>query len=225
MTALSRMQPLTTAKVAWSFVRLVRDPNRLDEVFHLSDRLSRAHPEVLQAMAEHVAKTSAGAHALLARPRVGKPDLEALAALPEGTLGRAFAGFLRARGLDPASIPTLPATDAPSYVRAHLYETHDLWHVVTGFETDVAGELGLQAFYAAQLPGRLPIALLAMGMLNTLIYADDDRDPRMQAIARGYRLGKSARPLFGTDWASLWSTPLEEVRAALGLLGAESVAA
>jgi ubiquinone biosynthesis protein Coq4 len=34
------------------------------------------------------------------------------------------------------------------------YETHDIWHVVTGFHTDVAGELGLQAFYLAQFPGR-----------------------------------------------------------------------
>lgn len=217
MNAMSKLQPLTTARVAWSFVRLVRDPNRLDEVFHLSDRLSKAHPEVVQAMAEHVARTPAGARVLAERPRLGKLDLEALASRPAGSLGHTFATFLGERGLDPANIPTLEAHDASSYVIAHLYETHDLWHVVTGFETDVAGELGLQAFYAAQLPGRLPIALLAMGMLNTLIYSDDDRDPRMQAIARGYDLGKRAAPLFGTDWAALWDAPLGEVRASLGI--------
>jgi ubiquinone biosynthesis protein Coq4 len=27
-----------------------------------------------------------------------------------------------------------------------------VWHVATGFSTDIAGELGLEAFYAAQLP-------------------------------------------------------------------------
>jgi ubiquinone biosynthesis protein Coq4 len=220
MTALAKMQPLTHARAAWSFVRLVRDPNRLDEVFHLSDRLSRAHPEVLAIMANHVRRTPEGAEALRARPRLGKVDLEALAALPEGSLGRAFAEFLRARNLDPADIPTLPGEDEVGYVRAHLYETHDLWHVLTGFETDVAGELGLQAFYAAQLPGRLPIALLAMGMLNTFIYADGDRDPRLTAIGRGYALGKRAKPLFGVDWAARWAAPLSEVRASLGL-GAE----
>jgi ubiquinone biosynthesis protein Coq4 len=25
------------------------------------------------------------------------------------------------------------------YIVAHLYETHDLWHVLTGFDTDPAG--------------------------------------------------------------------------------------
>jgi ubiquinone biosynthesis protein Coq4 len=34
-----------------------------------------------------------------------------------------------------------------AYVLSHLYEMHDLWHAVIGFETDVAGELALQAFY------------------------------------------------------------------------------
>ena len=73
---------------------------------------------------------------------------------------------------------------------AHMRETHDIWHVATGFGTDVAGELGLQAFYLAQLKAPLSTLLLSVGMLNTFLYAMDDRDWRMRNIVRGWLMGK-----------------------------------
>jgi ubiquinone biosynthesis protein Coq4 len=124
---------------------------------------------------------------------------------------------MRANGLDPAAIPTLPGADETEFVRAHLYETHDVWHAVTGFRTDVAGELGLQAFYAAQAPGGLPWMLLAMGFLNTALYAMAEREARFEAISRGWEMGRRARPLFGVGWDALWSTPIDEVRRSLGV--------
>jgi len=210
------MKPLIAARALWSFVRLVRDPNRLDEVFAFSDQLVGTQSEMLKQMVEHVRQTPHGARALQQKPRLVL-RLDELGAYPQSSLARAYADFLRARGLKPENIPSLAAPDEQSYVRAHLYETHDLWHVVTGFDTDVAGELGLQAFYAAQLPGKLPIALLTMGFINTLLYAWNDRDRRLTSIAHGHTLGKRARSLFGTDWAGLWATPLGEVREQLGL--------
>src|SRR5688572_27943244 len=36
-------------------------------------------------------------------------------------------------------------------------------------------------------------------------------------MARGWQLGRQARTFFGTDWKQLWTTPLSEVRAMLGL--------
>lgn len=206
--------PLQTLQAARAFVRIARNPSRLDEVFNLSDGLT--DPEVLGAMADHVRATPEGAAALAERPQVHL-DLAALRALPEGTLGRTYAELMIANGLDPKDIPTLPVHDERSYVRAHLYQTHDLWHAATGFATDVAGEVGLQAFYAAQLPGRLPTAILAAVMVNTLLFAFDDRDRRMREIARGWVLGHRSRPLFGARWDELLALPLDEARARLGL--------
>jgi ubiquinone biosynthesis protein Coq4 len=144
-------------------------------------------------------------------------DLAELDALPPGTLGRVFADHMRKNDLDPAAIPTLDASDDLAFLRAHLYETHDIWHAVTGYDTDVAGELGLQAFYAAQAPGGLPWMLLAMGFLNTALYEMGDRERRFDAIARGWEMGRRARPLFGTRWDELWTTPVDEVRRSLGV--------
>jgi ubiquinone biosynthesis protein Coq4 len=205
---------LQRVKAISSFVNLVRDPNRLGQVFQLSD--SVVNPEIMRTMAEHVSKSEVGRKALAERVRL-KVDLAELRALPPGTLGREFAEHMIKNGLDPAAIPSLQSASDLEFVRAHLYDTHDVWHVVTGFGTDVAGELGLQAFYQAQLPGQLPMAILSAVMLNTLLYRFDDRDARMTEIARGWQLGKRAEPLFGVRWDKLWAQPLAEIRRDLGL--------
>src|SRR5262249_22453881 len=157
-----------------------------------------------------------GARALEERPRI-HIDMAELAALPPGTLGRTFHDHMVTNNLDPAGLPRRPATDPVAYVSAHLFETHDVWHVVTRFDTDVAGELGLQAFYMAQLPSRLPPLLLATSFLNAVFYDLDAVGARMAEIVRGWELGRAARPLFGVRWSEMWDRPLVEVRAALGI--------
>lgn len=145
-------------------------------------------------------------------------DVDQLHALPLHTLGRSFVDFLTDNGLDPRAIPTLPATDDGEYVSAHIYETHDLWHVVTGFRTDIAGELGLQAVYAAQFGGnKLTRLLLAGGLLHSALAAPADFSRRLDAIVEGWRVGREARCLFGVPWDDLWDQPLETVRRDLGV--------
>lgn len=205
-----------SVRALWSFVDLVRHPDHLDRVFEISDRMVKRRTEVLDVMRDHFRRDATGADALRDKPRL-HVDLDALAKLPQGTLGRTFADHMRANGLDPKSLPTLTASDELEFIRAHLYETHDVWHAVTGFRTDVAGELGLQAFYAAQAPGGLPWMLMAMGFLNTALYAMTDRERRLDAISRGWEMGRAAKPLFGVRWDQLWSAPIEQVRRSFGV--------
>lgn len=209
-----RLSPLTVVRIARAAARLIRDPNRLDEVIAMADELGDS--PAFTAIVRHVEALPGGAQAMAERPRVDL-DLPRLRAMPDGSFGRETARFLDARGLDPADLPRRPADDGTAWVRAHLYETHDLWHVVTGFDTDVAGELGLQAFYLAQFPARLAAAILAIAFTNTFLWGWDDRDRRMDAIALGWQLGKTARPFLAVRWAELWSLPLAEVRARLGV--------
>src|SRR5262249_33386356 len=92
-----------------------------------------------------------------------------------------------------------------------------IWHVVLGFDTDIAGELGVQAFYAAQIGGALSPWLIAGGLLQALMREPDDYDRRLGAIARGWALGKRAVPLFGITWDDAWHKSLAEVQRALGI--------
>ncbi|HEU4409846.1 MAG TPA: Coq4 family protein [Polyangiaceae bacterium] len=198
-----------------SMLVIARDPRRLDAVFALRESIDDS--SVLEPVVARLRAGEATGRALRERARLGRVDLAALSALPEGTLGRAYADFMRAANLDPASIPTLEARGEHGWFTAHLYETHDVWHVVAGFGPDVAGELGLQAFYFAQLEGPLPMAVLTAGLLNTVVSAMGDAPRRMDEIARGWRLGRAARPLFGVRWDERWARPLDEVRRELGL--------
>jgi ubiquinone biosynthesis protein COQ4 len=192
--------------------RLVKDPNRLDEVIGMADELGT--DQQFDPILVHVRASDRGRAALRDRPRV-RIDLPRLRAMPDGTFGREAARFLDERGLDPADLPQRPASTDTEWLRAHLFETHDLWHVVTGFDTDVPGEAGLQAFYLAQFPGRLPAVLLSIVFANTFLYKFEESDARMDAIARGWAMGKRAQPLLGVRWAELWETPLTDVRARL----------
>jgi ubiquinone biosynthesis protein Coq4 len=200
-----------------AFVNLVRDPSRLDEVFEMADALSKGYPELPRRMARAFRQTERGAAAFRDRPRVGRLVLAELATMPAGTLGREFHEHMRKNGLDPAALPQLEVVDEVSFMRAHLYETHDLWHTITGFDADVAGELGLQAFYTAQMDGRLGLLILSLGMLNTTISGYDDRYARLDAIGRGWEMGKRAELLFGLRWRELLGEPIDEVRRRLNI--------
>jgi ubiquinone biosynthesis protein COQ4 len=203
--------PLAYAKALRAFVRLVKDPTRLDEVFVLADSVETE--EAAARVAEVFQTDPRSAKVLRERPRLGEVDLGRLSKLPDGTLGRVFADAMIRMKLDPKDIlvPEHVASDF-DFVRAHLRETHDIWHPVTGFDTDVAGELGLQAFYLAQFQAPLSALLLMVGFANTLFFGMEDRDRRMRAIVRGWMIGKRAEPFFGVRWAEMWETPLEDVR-------------
>jgi len=207
--------PFLAVRAMYAFFTLVRDPERLDVVFDLIDSVS----EQPQAQRELEGLLANPTIAAAARDRLRAPDLDLdkLRALPEGSVGRVAGAFFKEHGLDPAALPRRAATTDAEWMSAHLYETHDLWHVLTGFGPDVAGELGLQAFYAAQVEGPVALTILTAGLLNTLLYAPETRERRLAAVARGWALGRQAKMVAGLDWAALLARPLAEVRSELAI--------
>jgi len=143
-------------------------------------------------------------------------DLDALAALPAGTLGHAYAHFLRSRGLTPDVFDGPPADISDpraAYVVQRTRQTHDLWHVVTGHDTNPAGEIALQAFTFGQLRAPSTLILSTVGTLKGL----REKPGLPLDVLAAFRAGKAARPLIAFPWEDHWSTPLVEVRTLLGL--------
>ncbi|HEX4382771.1 MAG TPA: Coq4 family protein [Myxococcales bacterium] len=202
------------SKTLFAFMQAVQDPGRVERILVLANELNLANPQTRDEVVAHVRSHPRAAAAFVERPRMRITDLSKLAELPEGTLGRTYADAFIPKNLKPADtiIPTLPLGDDREYAVVHMNETHDVWHIVTGFGTDIAGELGLQAFYAAQLSLNLPHAVLAAGFVNTMLFAWGDRHRRLSAICRGYILGLRADMLFGVPWASWLERPLADVR-------------
>ncbi|HUJ63147.1 MAG TPA: Coq4 family protein [Kofleriaceae bacterium] len=143
-------------------------------------------------------------------------DLDALAALPEGTLGHAYAQFLRSRGFTPEVFDEPPhdvADPRAQYVIQRVRQTHDLWHVVTGCDTDPAGEIALQAFTFAQIHAPSTLILALVGTLRGV----RERPSLPREVAAAFRTGRHAEKLLAFAWEDHWATPLAEVRAMLGL--------
>jgi ubiquinone biosynthesis protein COQ4 len=143
-------------------------------------------------------------------------DLAALAALPAGTLGHAYASFLASHGLTPEVFDEPPeGITEPKlvYVMQRMRQTHDLWHVVTGCETDPLGEIALQAFTYAQVrvPGNAILALI--GTLKAIRVSPGI----VRDVVALYRMGTRAARLPTFRWEDHWATPLIEVRTQLGL--------
>jgi ubiquinone biosynthesis protein COQ4 len=140
-------------------------------------------------------------------------NFEALAALPEGTLGRTYAEFMRARNLTPDIFTAESGTfTRESYLVKRLRQTHDLWHVLTGIETDVPGELELQAFTFAQLWIPSAFVLVLMGSVRWFFTSPTLPFRVLRGAWRGARTGQLA-PL---PWEDFWAMPLRELRKSLG---------
>lgn len=207
---------LKMIRVSRAVLGMVRNADDADRVFDLIEAMY-ASTDTSRAMVERMSRDPVLARVLRERPRLGYVDVEALSRLPEGTLGRAFVELVREYHLDVNLLRVQEALDPGSYVKAHLFETHDLWHVVTGFRPDSAGEMGLQAFYFAQNGSRVSMGVFVVGLAFTFLRRFELCEVVMPQVVRGWLLGRRAKRLFGTDWKKLMNRPLAEVRAAFGL--------
>ncbi|MEW6058263.1 MAG: Coq4 family protein [Bdellovibrionota bacterium] len=210
--------PVPVVKLVVAIGSLIKKPEELDRVIKIVDLLEKLKTEKeFKAIVEDVKKHPQGREALSLRPSIGSLDLIQLKEKPETTLGGAYGRFMVARNLSQTSFPGFKIKTDMDWIISHFYETHDLWHVVTGFDTDTPGELGLQAFYLAQTRSYLPLFVLAALFINTAIYSYEEKDRRFQAIADGWNLGKKAKKLFGCDWHLYMDMPLDEVREQFGI--------
>ncbi len=146
-------------------------------------------------------------------------DHDALARLPEGSLGRTFLAFCRRHGLHSRALVEHQHAMSRDYhqldpVRRwfndRLVVMHDLWHVLAGYDATTAGESALMCF---MLPHRfndraLPI-FIAMSVLTGRISARN----AWEAFVRGRRAGF----MVAAPFEELLALPLEEARERLGV--------
>jgi ubiquinone biosynthesis protein COQ4 len=141
-----------------------------------------------------------------------------------GTVGAAYADFtarenLSADGLVEESRKGMDAADIDArhpvaWFGRRIRDTHDLWHILSGYGRDALGEACLVAFSYAQTGG-LGWAFIAVGA--ALSAGDTHGLPVRRAIWEGYRRGRAAAWLPAQDYESLMAEPLECARARLNL--------
>ncbi len=145
-------------------------------------------------------------------------DLDRLRQLPDGTLGREYARFLDANGITPLTV-------SPHLVR-HFFEnpwvlrittTHDLHHVLTGFDTGLSGEAGAYAFTVAQGSAAGGMGYLWMMRIFWSCLAPSQARKVWHNIRVGLRLGRNAKLVLAEPIESYFEEDLEGVRARLGI--------
>ena len=193
--------------------KILSDPEDTKQVFVLFLSLNAKHiPGFLQRF---IAEDN-GVALLHERPSLDSRsvDFAALGRLPADTLGGAFARHLSDRNLSTdifKAPPGVPPTIA--YLAQRLRQSHDIWHVLAGYDTSVDDELALLAFSygQSQMPG--PAVLAVVGALRFT-----PKFPKaIPKVWEGFRRGKAAKSLLTVRWEDLWATPLAEVRERYGI--------
>lgn len=208
---LAEMNPvLRVAKGIYCFAQLARDNNRTALAIQGSALLNAPH---FARFVSQMSKEEEGRALLQERPSIDSAhvDLDQLLALPAGSLGHAYAAMLRGGNLDPDIFQAPDGVPSPEerYTIQRIRQTHDLWHVLTGYGTDVLGELELQSFTYGQLRAPNSLLIVLFGSLRQL-----RRLPGLLGRLRAaYQRGKAARFLLPVRWESLWGAPVTAVRA------------
>ncbi|MDC3962117.1 Coq4 family protein [Polyangium jinanense] len=173
---------------------------------------------VFASLVEELGRSQEGRRILSERPSLqGKDlDLTALERLPEGTLGHAFARYFRDNKISPFET-TLELKSDIEFISKRYREIHDLLHVLTGYGTDVVGEMELQAYCLGNVGLRTTAFVLLNGSLFLLKTPQSGvgRSAYLQRVWAAYRRGHASAPFLDFRFEDHWETPVATLRARL----------
>jgi ubiquinone biosynthesis protein COQ4 len=215
-----KLQPLRALK---AFRKLIADKDDTVQVF-----------EIMQAM--NGRSTAKGYRRLMSTARGGKiayDRLEIAKLLSDdalvdkfapGTVGAAYRHFVRSEGLSAEGLAeesrkargSAPEVEHPiAWFGRRIRDTHDVWHILSGYHRDGLGELCLVAFSYAQTRSFGWAFIAIGGVLQG--FRDGQGVLTAKAVWQGYRNGKQAAWLPGEDFEALLNEPLDAARARLNI--------
>jgi ubiquinone biosynthesis protein COQ4 len=193
---------------------LLADPDDTQQVFVIVESLSgRSGERALRRF-----RRTATGRRVLGERRVllrALRDRPALLALPEDSLGRAYMQFLDSEGISAEGLVAASETGSDQMEAdlelfgERLRDMHDLWHVVTGYQGDLIGELSILSFTLAQTWNPGIGFIVAIGLVKV---GEFKQQRARELVVDAFRRGLRARWLPGVDWEALLALPLPEVR-------------
>ena len=145
------------------------------------------------------------------RPSPNWPDLEQMAAMPDGSLGWCVHRRLEKLGIyfliDQSKIPKSQTDQELVLTRA--IRLHEIHHTILGLPITVAGEATASAYYASTLSTPSDIGNLTTWMLRGACEPNESR-LIWDAIGFGISVGRMVPDLFSPRWEEGWEKSITD---------------
>ena len=217
-------RPFRPFKALSHFRKLVANKEDTEQVFHIFECLPR---KGFLPDAKAFVESERGQELMKSEPFLPPllDDHNTLNQLPQGSVGRAYVDFMEREGLSAAGLVAeskkmasrvYDYNDQIGWYVDRLRDTHDLFHVLTGYGRDGLGEQCVLGFTYGQTRnlGNAFIAYLGGVELKRRIPSSA---PVMAAIRQGQRHGTAAPSIINEDIMALLAEPLEAARKRLGI--------
>lgn len=151
-------------------------------------------------------------------------DHAALRKTPKGSLAHAYCDFMETEGLTAAGLVAEhdrlgrpKYNDLVQWFGERSRDTHDLFHVLTGYGRDALGEQCVLLFTHGQSPtqGHLLIGYAGAANIKKMVWGS--KAPVMGAVREAKATGRGAPPMIEQSIRELLKQPVEEVRRALNI--------
>ena len=211
-------------KVLHHFGKLVEDKEDTEQVFHIIEATKgkashrQAHGFILSPEGQRFMAEGVDIPAML-------DDHARWANCGPETVAAHYIAFMKREGLSAAGLvaeshkwapPENLPKDQTQWYFDRLRDTHDLFHVLTGYGRDALGEASLLAFsYEQNHNGG--ILFIAYAGARQIKKVSRTKAPLFAAIKEGRRLGRAAAKIAHQDVAALMREDIGAARARLGI--------
>ena len=177
-----------------------------------------ATPYFIYRLRDAMLASPTGRRILRDRPRISSKTLsmEKLRALPEGSVGRTYVGWLDREGVTPDTRSAVRYIDDEecAYVMQRYRECHDFYHALTGLPVFREGEVALKAFEFANT--LLPMTGLSVFAVTTM-KAEERKRFWSTYLPWAVKNGTNSKEVINIYWEERLETPVEELRRELGI--------
>lgn len=223
--------PIIDRTFAEKFLIAADRPMDYGVYFLLHDWWAGATDHALEAYAANL-RAMPGADAFFAEAWLPEPlKLEDLEQCAPGTLGDAYRRYIvdndlyedfarnyrafHAQMLEAGTFDRLPEEMRFMLVRGT--QIHDFLHVITDWGSSPIGELGMAGFHFAQMKFAYHAMRFAVTAAHVAFVAPEHIEATMDALMRGWMMGRETPNLHFTKWEEQLDRPLADIRAEVGL--------
>ena len=219
-----RPEPRYNPMRAWkNFRLLMKDKEDTSLVFKIYESLPSKH---FMPRIEELAMSPLGDQLRSSEPSLPEilDDHAELRKTPKGSLAHAYCDFMESEGLTAAglvaeaeSLGRAKYDDVVQWFGDRSRDTHDLFHVLTGYGRDALGEQCVLLFTHGQSPTQGHLLIGYAGSFNIKLQIKGSKAPVMGAVNQAKSTGRGAPPLLRQPIRELLKQPLEDVRAKLNI--------